>query len=241
MAASSSSSIPELGDFDKIMQLAMSEASSMSDSPSTPLPTSQETSEKVKAALGSVNIKRMVDSIVTESPDGLKKIAASQLANANPEVMEQARKLAMGGQGDQIMKEMRKRGMDPVALRAQIKHEKKLNRANTPKSNIPTQSVIHINASRKAKCVNMNKITMASDIAKLLHTDTPVELSCSRLARGPLAEKIVKIWYNPDTSGKNRRTSKIIGFDIGSDLIVVVLEENLTLVDFEKAEGFLVQ
>lgn len=197
-----------------------------------------KTSEDMKTILAGSNLQTALTKMAQNSEE-MTKIVGSQLHNAPPEVMEQARKLAMGGQGEHIMREMKKKGMDPLAMRAQMQQQKRAARGTNPKIPEPTLAGIHINIGRKAKIVQLSRASIGSAVATILHTDKPVEMSCSRLAQGPLADKIIKVWYDPSVTGKNRRTSKIVGFPIGSDVIVVAVDEDLTVAALEKVEQLL--
>jgi hypothetical protein len=248
-------STPSLNNLDELMAAAIAQSQALSQPASSnePAPTPAfepgtsgslpdlsmvKTSEDIKAALAGSGLKTALTKMA-QNPDEIAKMMGSQLKNAPPEVMEQARKLAMGGQGEHIMKEMKKKGMDPLAMRAQIKQHKKAAKGSTPAVTEPTLAAIHINVGRKAKVVNVSRVSVGSSVASILHVPKPVEMSCSRLACGPLADKVIKVWYNPDTTGKNRRTSKIVGFPIGSDVVIVAVDDNLTIAELERVEQLL--
>lgn len=51
--------------------------------------------------------------------------------------------------------------------------------------------------------------------------------------------KTIKVWYDPGYPGKNKRTSKIVGFPIAGNLLIIMDEGDLTEKDFIAAESLL--
>ncbi|CAH6420061.1 Hypothetical protein HVR_LOCUS1086 [uncultured virus] len=189
----------------------------------------------VKEALKNTNISTMLNQMAAD-PDNVAKMMEESMGKMTPEMMEQARKLAMGGQGEQIMKEMQKRGMDPHAMRAQIMEQQRMLRGTGGNTSDATQQVILINKSRQLKIRKISPASLQLSVSGILRAPSPVELSCSRLAQGPLAGKTIKVWYDPEQPGVNRRSKKILGFGVGGDIIIVMMEGNLSEKDFLAAE-----
>lgn len=82
------------------------------------------------------------------------------------------------------------------------------------------KKVIYISKSRQIKQKLINDTSEIS-IQKLLKSDNLVKVSCSRLAIGPLKNKIIKIYYNPNIKIYNKLGSKIANFPISSDIVIV--------------------
>ena len=192
----------------------------------------------IKDALNNVDISSMLNKM-SDNPDEISKLMTDSMAHMTPAMMEQARKLA-GGQGEQIQRQMLKLGINPKAMQAQMKEQQKQQRAlNNLLGNMTcSKRVIFITASRQAKSKGVTG-DMKSFVAHLVHTDSPVELSCSRLALGPLAGNTIKLWYDPKRKGKNTRTSKIIGFPIAGEAVITMEEGDLTEEAFLAAEKLL--
>jgi hypothetical protein len=57
---------------------------------------------------------------------------------------------------------------------------------------------------------------------------------------GPLAGKTIKLWYDASHTGKNRRATKLMGFPIAGDVLVVLEDGNLSEADFLAAEKLIV-
>ena len=251
---------PSLGDLKSIIEAAEKESAKLkepvfiesvknhestnnSTSPASPpsltqLPTTPQNLEpnKMKEILSNTNIGTMLGHMA-DNPNEVSKVMESSIGNnLPPDITNQARKLAMGGQGEQIMREMQKRGMDPVAMKKQFLQEQRKAKGQPTKSTDITKQIIYITTSRQVKTRKIVPDGLKAAVSSILHTENPVELSCSRLAQGPLSGKTIKAWYNPDALGKNRRASKIVGFNIGSELVIVLDGGDLKESDFIAAE-----
>ena len=155
-----------------------------------------------------------------------------------PEILEQARKFANGGQGTQILKEMQRRGVDTNGIRDQVMDQQKLMREMLATK--PNKTVILITSSRKLKVKTVMLDSIELNAKHLVKSEHAIELPCSRLATGSLTGKTIKIWYNPAQGSKNKRASKIAGFPVGGDLLIIMDGANLTEQDFLEAEKLLV-
>lgn len=194
--------------------------------------------DEIKDAMKNVNIGEMLRQI-NNNPDEAQKMMAESLSKITPDMMEKARKLAMGSQGENVRKEMQKRGVNPHELKAQFLQQQRLMR-QASKSNSKEKKVVFVTKSRTVKTRTIPEDSIESYISKILKVSTPIQLSCSRLALGPLAGKTIKVWYDPEAKGKNRRSTKILGFPVGSELVIVMEEGDLTEKDFLTVEAQLV-
>ena len=192
----------------------------------------------VQQALTNTNIASALKRIA-ENPDEVKTMMEQSMKQMTPEAMDQARKLAMGGQGDQIRKEMARRGMDPNMMRKQFLEQQRALRGAASVAPVDATSMILITTGRQLKSKNISQSSVNITAATLLHATTPVELACSRLAKGPLTGKSIKVWYDPNNPVRNRRATKIIGFPVGGDMLVLIENSHLTEKDFLAAEKFL--
>lgn len=190
--------------------------------------------DNIKEALNNVNLSEVLKKV---NPDDVTKMIKETAGNMSPEMVEKARKLAMNGQGDQIMREMQKRGINARDMKEQIKEQQRLTRASIPKDTI---KAVLITTSRQLKSRDVSQVSIRAAAIKILRTDDPVELSCSRLAHGSLVGKTLKAWYDPNVKGTNKRASKIIGFQMAGELLVVMEEGDLSEKDFLISEKNLV-
>lgn len=210
------------------------------------IPSSEASSSGESASLPSIgidDIKNVFNSgqfsnilqEMTQNPNEFMSMVESSIGRINPEMMEQARKMAMGGQGNQILKEMQKRGMDPYAMKSKLKeHQRAIKGLGTKKG--PTKKAVIVTMSRKIKSRDLVIDSIEACANSILHSTAAVELVCSRLAQGPLKNKSIRVWYDPRAQGKNRRASKIIGFNVGGDILVAIEDGDLTEKDFCNAE-----
>lgn len=200
----------------------------------SPVPTA----EQIKEGVNATNISSVLSQMAAD-PGKMTQMMADSMDKVTPEMMEQARKMAAGGQGQNIMREMQRRGMDPHALRAQAANQRKALKGLGGKSSEATKQVILITKTRQLRVRKISPNSIQLSAANILHVPNPVELSCSRLAQGPLDGKVIKVWYDPDQRGVNRRARKIVGFPVGGDILIVVNDEDLTEADFLAVEATL--
>ena len=147
------------------------------------------------------------------------------------------------GQGLKIMQNMQKRGIDPRAMRAEFLKQQNALKGIQKHEEGETQKAILITASRQLRCreIPTDKSKHKTVIAGALHCENPVELSCSRLAVGPLEGLEIRIWYDDNANGKNKRASKLVGFDVANEILVMVNDHDLSEEDFLTVEKMLVE
>lgn len=190
--------------------------------------------EDMKNALNNANLSTVV-SQMSDDPDKVKEMMEGMSNQMTPEMMEMARKMASGGQGKQLLREMQRQGMDPNVLKEAAKHQKRALRKASVKLDSSNTTFFVINTKRQLKTSNLvfnGEHVTSLDVKGL-------EIPCSRLAQGPLSGKTIKAWYDPSFTTKNRRASKIAGLRVGGDLLLMVEDGGVTSSDFVKAEDCL--
>ena len=204
-------------------------SSSATSAPSAPvvIPTMDE----IKHRMANLNIGTILDKMVAD-PEQTKKLMTESAGNMTPDMMEKAKKLAQSGQADHIIKEMQKRGMSPHAMRADMEQQRKTMRALEVKNTGPTKKVLVITLNRQLKSRSIPVDATLTNIASIIHCPTPVEISCSRLAFGPWANKTIKVWYDAALKGKNKRSSKVVGFPVAGDILIHCENGDLTEEEF---------
>jgi hypothetical protein len=190
-------------------------------------------SNDIEAALSSVNISEILNQ-VSKNPDDLGKVLQESMAQMTPDRMEQARKLAMGNQGNQIMKQMKKKGINPQDLKKQLEEQQKALRKMGPINS--TKRAVLITTSRQLKMRDVSTSSVQESVKHIINSGNAVEMSCSRMASGQLLGKTIKAWYDPQRQGKNTRASKIVGFPIAGNLLVIMDEGDLNEMDFIASE-----
>lgn len=190
--------------------------------------------EEVKAALNNTNIATMLNRM-SNNPDEVSKMMEQSMSHMTPDMMEQARKMAMGGQGQQVLQEMKRRGLDSNAIRSQFLEQQRAIRAMSANNDNTKQAVL-ITSSRQLKMRNIPLGSVQTAVENIIKSGEPVELSCSRLALGPLTGKTIKVWCDTSRKGKNKRLSKIVGFPVAGEGLVIMDEGDLTEKNFLAAE-----
>lgn len=164
-------------------------------------------------------ISEMIDSFNGLSPDALGKL-----------------KKVVFDKKDQIMKEMKRKGIKPKEIKEKfIEGKKKLLALTKPQ----TKKAVIITPSRQMKTKNVPVNFTVESANSSLNAISAVGMTCSQLCIGNLSEKTIKIWYDPTISNKNKRATKIAGFEIGGSLLITCDEGDLTEEDLSTVEQLL--
>lgn len=174
---------------------------------------------------------------VTNNPEMVAEAMEETMSQMSPQMIEQARRLANGGNAAELMTMMKKKGVNIKKIKSDMKQQKKLQNRAAVQLAGPTQSVILITTGRKHKLKSLHINNMKDEILKIVG-ESGIELSCSRLAVGPLEGSSIKLWYNTSYLGKNKRTTKLIGFPIGGPAIIVA-DRAISIDEFLAAEKML--
>ena len=153
----------------------------------------------------------------------LKKVMDS----LGPETIEKFKKIATDKK-DEILKEMKKQGINPKDIAKQTRKLASLTKSKTKKA-------VLVTATRQVKTKEVPVDLTESSAKTVLNLTEVVGVSCSRLS----SEKTIKIWYDPNNGGKNKRATKIVGFDVGGSLLITDEEGDLTEEDFLELEKLL--
>jgi hypothetical protein len=194
-------------------------------------PPAPDQREEIRAAMQSVDVNSIISKLAADPTQ-----ASEALSQASPETMQLAQKMAVGSQGDQLRKAMMKKGMSPNQLKAQMKNERKLQQALKPKDNSPKKKACFIGANRKIKMIDIPVKDTEAAISPLFHSEHAVKMPCSRLAVGPLSNKSISIWYDPEDKRMNKRAARICGFRVGGNIIILCETESITAAQVEGAE-----
>ena len=181
-----------------------------------------------------------IDSIVqniSNNPEQFTEMISEAMESITPEMKEYARKLSTTPQAKEARQELQKKGVSRKSVKKQLKKIKKEKKSIPQSLAITTsQKAVLITNSRKIKQITLSCANIELSVWDILHVSAPVELSCSRLAQGPLKGKTIKVWYDADDKSRNKLTSKIIGFPVGGSMIILVKDEDLTVDDFMLAK-----
>jgi hypothetical protein len=97
-----------------------------------------------------------------------------------------------------------------------------------------TKKIVCIGISGKMKTRYVTHRNKLFIIKECIHCDDPMEIPCSRVCIGPLESNTIRLWYNPNRVGKNKKISKIVGFPICGE---VVFEDKLNDLDTTTLEA----
>lgn len=217
---------------------SVTDATNVSNTENVPSMSQMPSAEQIKQTMANLDIGSVLDKMSFD-PEQTKNIMSASINNMSPDMIEQAKKLAQSGQSERIIKEMQKRGMNPHAMKGEMEVLRKVAR------NLQTKA---LGAMKKAIIITLNRqlksraIPAGSDetvIRSIIHCQTPIEISCSRLALGPLTGKTIKVWYDGTLKGKNKRATKIVGFPVAGDIIIHCEDQDLTEEDFLSVEELL--
>ena len=152
-----------------------------------------------------------------------------------PETLENLKKTALGKK-DQILREMKKKGIDPKELRDTFEKEKKrlaaVARTNSKKAVLITQG-------RQLKTKSVPKDFTPENANSVLNAVSCAGMSCSRLCIGSLSDKTIKIWYDPNVANKNKRATNLVGFEVGGSLLIVSEDGDITEEEILEVEKLL--
>lgn len=200
--------------------------------------TNNITTDNVKDVLNNINFSDVIDKL-TSNPSDVANLVGQSAEYMTPEMMEQAKKYATGTQGKQIKEEMMRKGVDNKEMKVQMEQQKKLYIQANNKAKGDSKKAIIITSSKKMKSKDIHVKILKTEALKIIGSDNAVEISCSRLAVGPLQDKTIKVWYDPNRKGNNSRASKIVDFKIAGELLIVMEEGDLSEYDFGLAEKLL--
>jgi hypothetical protein len=193
------------------------------------------TPDKVKDVLNNINFSEVIDKL-TSNPNDAANLVSQSAEHMTPEMMDQARKYATGTQGKQIKEEMMRKGVDNKEMKIQMEQQKKLYIEANNKAKGEAKKAIIITSSKIMKSKDIHVKILKSEAIKIIGSDNAIEISCSRLAVGPLQNKTITVWYDPTRKGNNKRASEIVNFKIAGELLIVMEEGDLTQDDFKLAE-----
>jgi hypothetical protein len=163
----------------------------------------------------------------SENPSKIQDLIKNTLT---PDLMEQAKKMVNSGSGqiEQLMKEMQKKGVNPETLKSEVFKATRQLKSAKLRDGSAGHTCLLINQKRQCKTREYSPGAEKYLAVNALHCSAPVEISCSRLAIGPLAGKVVKAWFDATNKARNRRSSKLAVFAVGGELLIIVEDHDLT-------------
>jgi len=171
---------------------------------------------------------------LSQNPEDFSKLLEESMKHMTPDLLEKAKKMS-AAKGDVLKREMKRKGMDGKEMKDKLLQEMKQIRKTNKQE---TKKAIIVTLSRQLKVKDVPISLTETMVQNLIKSTQVVEMNCSRLALGPLSDKIIKVWYSANNTDKNKRASKIVGFPIGGELLIVT-DGNLSEKDFIEVEKML--
>jgi hypothetical protein len=193
----------------------------------------------LKTAFANTNIASLLEK-VCKNPDDLNKLLHNSVDNITPDMLDNAKKMLGNGQGEQLLKSLQQKGINPNNLKSKLSaHNNAFKNILKPGNKSPTRKCILITTNRQLKIRNLPIDDMSKYISTILKVDSPLSMECSRLSIDVFKDKKLTIWYDKNKIGKNKRATKIAGFTIAGDIIISILDEDINESDFLIVEKFL--
>jgi hypothetical protein len=192
----------------------------------------------LKTAFANTNISSLLEK-VCKNPDDLNKLLHDSVDNITPDMLNNAKKMLGTGQGEQLLKSLQQKGINPNNLKSKLSANNAFKNILKPGNKSPTRKCILITTNRQLKIRNLPIDDMPKYISTILKVDSPLSMECTRLSIDVFKDKKLTIWYDKNKIGKNKRATKIAGFTIAGDIIISILDEDINESDFLIVEKFL--
>jgi len=193
----------------------------------------------LNTAFANTNISSLLEK-VCKNPDDLNKLLHDSVDNITPDMLNNAKKMLGTGQGEQLLKSLQQKGINPNNLKSKLSaHNNAFKNILKPGNKSPTRKCILITTNRQLKIRNLPIDDMSKYISTILKVDSPLSMECSRLSIDVFKDKKLTIWYDKNKIGKNKRATKIAGFTIAGDIIISILDEDINESEFLIVEKFL--
>ena len=193
----------------------------------------------LKTAFANTNIASLLEK-VCKNPDDLNKLLHDSVDNITPDMLNNAKKMLGTGQGEQLLKSLQQKGINPNNLKSKLSaHNNAFKNILKPGNKSPTRKCILITTNRQLKIRNLPIDDMSKYISTILKVDSPLSIECNRLSIDVFKDKKLTIWYDKNKIGKNKRATKIAGFTIAGDIIISILDEDINESEFLIVEKFL--
>lgn len=133
-------------------------------------------------------------------------------------------------EGKKLSENVKKSGLKRKdALRAQ-KQMKKQESLLNPKQ--IQKNAVMITLNRKIKNVKLNSKNIEESIKKLIKPNELAEIKLPNFSIGKFENINIKLWYDPSLGGVNKKISRLLGYNISGDVILVCDGQDFTDNDF---------
>lgn len=176
---------------------------------------------------------------LSANPDKMSGLIEKVLPHTTPDMMAKAKKMVQSGQGQQLVRQMQRRGYDPHRLRQKAKsHMNTLESSVQKKEPIPCRKAIFITINKKIKSKDIPINNINGTINSLIKTETPSKLPISVLATGAWQGLNLICYCNPNDGGRNDIMSKLLDSNIMGDVLILCTAKDLMVEDFNQIAGY---
>jgi hypothetical protein len=106
----------------------------------------------------------------------------------------------------------------------------------------PTQEkkVVYVTSTGKLQERFITEQTKQKLIKEWLHMEgkeqeEPLCITCSCLSVANLKDEVIKVWYNPNRIGKNKKITRALGFTVGGEVVIENVTKGLETFDISKS------
>lgn len=104
------------------------------------------------------------------------------------------------------------------------------------------KKVVYITSTGKLQERFVNENTKQKLIKEWIHMDgkeeDPLCITCSCLSVCNLKDEVIKVWYNPNRIGKNKKITRALGFTVGGEVVVENVTKGLEPFDLSKSLNY---
>ena len=208
--------------------------------------------DDIKNILSNENISKLLKNFNNNSNNNSNNILGDSMSNLTPDFIDNAKKLFSNGKSQELLKSLKKEGINLDDLKSKLSPHIDTFKSMSKNTKHPTQKCILITSNRQLKVrylpvSNVSIIPLDKEpnhnlfisTSKLLKISNPTNFICKRLSIGIFSNKEVTIWYDKTQAGKNKRASKIAGFNIAGDILISLHNEDLNESDILSIEKLL--
>lgn len=192
-----------------------------------------------------LNDPEKVSTIVKElsqNPNKLGQVAGDAMQYVPPEVLNKAKKMAMGSEGKNVKNMMQKQSITHAQVRQAQEDMRIMNRQRHPhKPGEKSLKGILVTTSRQIKEKTIYLSTKDVDIAKEIKGGDLQCLKIPLLSINVWKEKDIYVYFTSISNCPNRRINKILPGKLGGNILIFCETHDLTMGDFVKVENELLK
>jgi hypothetical protein len=201
---------------------------------------------QLKELLGNQSINKDVMRKFVDNPESMIQMGNVISRNINPNIMEKAKKMAMGDEGKKIQQSFAKKGISVNQLKKMAKNSD-LGALERKQNNAKKSTVLLITAGRNVKEKEIYSEDIDKSLITIFKNENVSTIECPQFSIGKLSDKNLFLAY-VESKSINKRIKKLVQKDIGGDVILfqkegdlkkndlIYLEDNIPQINKKSAE-----